>query len=64
MVGGDGVRSIDGRVGCDPSRVFRVLGMYNEVESVEIGFMRNGRQLAISATLPERSAPRMYRRRR
>lgn len=62
--GGDVILSIDGREVDDPSRVFRVLGTYNEGESVEIEIMRNGRQLAISATLPERSAPRMYRRRR
>ena len=62
--GGDVILAIGGREVDDPSRVFRVLGTYDEGESVEMQIMRNRRQLAISATLPERSAPRMYRRRR
>ncbi len=62
--GGDVILAIDGRVVDDPCRVFRVLGTYDEGESVAMQIMRNRQQLAISATLPERSAPRMYRRRR
>jgi len=53
---GDVLLSIDGRKPDSPGHAFRILRSYQPGEKVQLGVLRNRRQLELAATMPEADA--------